>query len=64
MKKSRFTESLIVYAIKQSETGTPVSEVCLKMGVSSANFYICKKKSGSLGVSELRRFKSLEEENS
>ena len=64
MKKSKFTESQIVFAIKQSETGTPVSEVCRKMGISSATFYNWKKKYGGLGVSELRRLKSLEEENS
>jgi putative transposase len=64
MKKSKFTESQIVFAIKQSESGTPVSEVCRKMGISSATFYNWKKKYGGLGVSELRRLKSLEEENS
>lgn len=64
MKKSKFTESKIVFAIKQSETGAPVSEVCRKMGISSATFYNWKKKYGGLGVSELRRLKSLEEENS
>ena len=64
MNKSKFTESQIVFAIKQSETGTPVSEVCRKMGISSATFYNWKKKYGGLGVSELRRLKSLEEENS
>lgn len=60
MTKSKFTESQIVFAIKQSETGTPVSEVCRKMGISSATFYNWKKKYGGLGVSELRRLKSLE----
>ena len=64
MKKSKFTESQIVFAIKQSETCTPISEVCRKMGISSATFYNWKKKYGGLGVSELRRLKSLEEENS
>src|SRR6056300_19244 len=64
MKKSKFTESQIVFAIKQSETGTPISGVGRKMGISSATFYNWKKKYGGLGVSELRRLKSLEEENS
>ena len=41
-----------------------MSEVCRKMGISSATFYNWKKKYGGLGVSELRRLKSLEEENS
>ena len=39
MKKSKFTEAQIVFAIKQSETGVSVSEICRKMGVSEATFY-------------------------
>ena len=64
MKRSKFSESQIVFAIKQAETGTRVSEVCRKMGVIEATFYNWKKKYGGLGVSELRRLKNLEEENS
>jgi putative transposase len=64
MKRSKYSESQIVFAIKQAETGTRVSEVCRKMGVSEATFYNWKKKYGGLGVSELRRLKNLEEENS
>ncbi|MEM9686623.1 MAG: IS3 family transposase [Bacteroidota bacterium] len=63
MKRSKFTESQIVFAIKQSESGVRVSEVCRKMGISEATFYNWKKKYGGLGVSELRRLKQLEEEN-
>jgi len=63
MKKSRFTEEQIAYALRQSETGTKVSEVCRKIGVAEATFYNWKKKYGGLGVSELRRLKQLEEEN-
>lgn len=64
MKKSRFTESQIVFALKQSETGVKVEEVCRKMGVSEATFYNWKKKFGGLGITELRRLRQLEEENS
>ena len=63
MKKSRFTEEQIAYALRQAETGTKVSEVCRKMGVAEATFYNWKKKYGGLGVSELRHLKQLEEEN-
>jgi putative transposase len=64
MKKSKFTEAQIVFAIKQSESGVSVSEICRKMGISEATFYNWKKKYGGLGVSELRQLRQLQEENS
>ncbi len=63
MKKSKFTEAQIAFALKQSETGTRVEEICRKMGISQATFFNWKKKYGGLGVSELRRLRQLEEEN-
>ncbi len=63
MKKTKYTEEQIAFALRQAETGTRVSEVCRKMGISEATFYNWKKKYGGLGVSELRRLKQLEEEN-
>jgi putative transposase len=64
MKKSKFTEQQIAFALKQAELGTPVEEVCRKVGISDATFYNWKKKYGGLGPSELRRLRQLEEENS
>ncbi len=64
MKKSTFTEAQIAFALKQAETGTRVDEVCRKMGISEATFYNWKKKYGGLGVTELRRLRQLEDENS
>ena len=63
MKKSKFTEAQIVFAIKQSETGVQVAEICRKMGISEATFYNWKKKYGGLGVNELRQLRQLQEEN-
>jgi putative transposase len=63
MKKSRFTEAQIVFALKQNETGVSVEETCRKLGISEATFYNWKKKFGGLGVSELRKLRQLEEEN-
>ena len=63
MKKSRFTEQQIAFALRQAESGTKVSEVCRKMGVAEATLYNWKKEYGGLGVSELRRLKQLEDEN-
>ena len=64
VKKSRFTEEQIAFALKQAEVGTPIEEVCRKMGISDATFYNWRKKYGGLGPSELKRLKQLEEENS
>lgn len=64
MKKSRFTEEQIAFALKQAETGTRIDEICRKMGISDATFYNWRQKYGGLGPSELRKLKQLEEENS
>lgn len=63
MKRSRFTEEQIAFALRQAESGISVAEVCRKMGISEGTFYIWKKKFGGLGVSDLRRLRQLEEEN-
>jgi putative transposase len=63
VKKSRYTEEQIAFALRQAEHGTPVKEVIRKMGTSEQTFYRWEKKYGGLGTSELRRLKMLEEEN-
>ena len=63
MKKSRFTKEQIAFASKQAETGTPVAEICRKMGVSEPTFYRWKKKFDGLGIAEVRRLRELEDEN-
>ena len=64
MKRSKFSEEQIVYAIRQAEAGTPVGDLCRHLGVSDATFNTWKKKYAHLVVSELRRLRQLEEENS
>ena len=63
MRKSKFTEDQIAFALKHNELGTSVDEVCRKMGISEATFYVWKKKYAHLGVSELRRLRQMEDEN-
>jgi putative transposase len=63
MKKSRFSEDQIAYALRMSDGGTPVVDVCRQIGISEATFYTWKKKYGELGVSELRKLRQLEDEN-
>ncbi len=63
MRKTRFSEEQIAYALRQVESGTVVSEVCRKLGISEQTFYRWKRKFAGMGVAELRRLKQLEEEN-
>ena len=63
MKRSRFTEEQIAFALRQAESGTAIEEITRKLGVSEQTFYRWKKKFAGLGVSELRRLRLLEEEN-
>lgn len=63
MKRSRFLEEQITYALRQAESGTAVADVCRQLGVSEATFYVWKKKFAHLGVSELRQLRQIEEEN-
>jgi putative transposase len=63
VKKSRFTEEQIAFALDQAELGTKVDEICRKIGISDATFYKWRQKYGGLGPSELRRLRQLEEEN-
>ena len=63
MRKSRFMDEQIAYALQQAEYGTPVAEVIRKMGISEQTFYRWKKKYSGMTSSEVRRLKQLEEEN-
>jgi len=63
MRKSRFTDEQIAYALQQAEYGTPVAEVIRKMGISEQTFYRWKKKYNGMSSSEVRRLKQLDEEN-
>ncbi len=63
MKKSNFTESQIVFILKQAEDGTAITEVCRRAGISDATFYNWRKKYAGLLPSEMRRLRQLEEEN-
>jgi putative transposase len=63
VKKSQYTEEQIAYTLHEAEMGTPVAELCRKLGISEQTFYRWKKKYAGMGVAELRRLKQLEEEN-
>ena len=63
MKRSRFTEEQILFALKQVTAGQPVADVCRQMGISEATFYVWKKRYGNLGLLEIRELRQLRDEN-
>ena len=63
MKRSRFTDSQIMEALKKVEAGLAVPELCRDLGISSATFYKWRAKYGGMDVSMMARMKELEEEN-
>ena len=63
MKRSRFTEEQITFALRQHDAGTPVEDICRQLGISQAMFYVWKKKYAHMGVSELRELRVLRDEN-
>ena len=63
MKKSRFTDSQILDAVKRVEAGFAVPDICRELGVSTATFYKWRSKYGGMDVSLMSRMKELEEEN-
>ena len=64
MKESRFSESQIVAILKEVESGLKVDQVCRNHGINSATYYNWKSKYGGMEASDVKRLKSLEEENS
>lgn len=64
MKKSRFSEEQIIGFIKEAEAGMSVASLCRKHGFSDASFYKWRAKFGGMDVSEARRLRDLEGENS
>ena len=63
MRKSKYTDEQIAYALRQAEAGTAPAEICRKMGISEQTFYRWKKMYANLGIAEVQRIKQLEKEN-
>ena len=63
MKRSRYTDSQIMDALKRVEAGIAVRDLCRELGISSATFYKWRAKYGGMDTSMMARMKELEEEN-
>ncbi|MHC2569063.1 putative transposase [Rhizobium leguminosarum] len=63
MKKQGFTEEQIIGVLKEQEAGAKAADLCRKHGISEATFYNWKAKYGGMEVSEAKRLKALEDEN-
>lgn len=64
MRKTRFTETQIVKAIKDHEAGRNAQEICRELGITTASFYKWRQRYGGMEVSEVRKMKELQDENS
>lgn len=64
MKRSRYTEEQIIRAIKQHESGVKNQDICRELGIVEQAFYKWKAKFGGMDVSDAKRLRELEEENS
>ena len=64
MKKTRFTETQIVKALKEHEGGRNADDISRELGISKATLYNWKAKYGGMESSDVKRLKELEEENS
>ena len=63
MKRKRYSDEQIAFAVRQAEGGTAVEEICRKLGASEPTFCRWKKQFAGMGTVEIRRLKQLEEEN-
>ncbi len=61
--KKRFTEEQIIGFLREAETGLPIKELCRRHGFSEASYYLWKSKFGGMSVSDAKRLKELETEN-
>jgi putative transposase len=63
MRKSRYSETQIIKALKEHESGKSTEDLCRELGINKATLYNWRKKYGGMESNELKRLKELEEEN-
>ena len=62
--KKRFTEEQIIKFLKRHDAGENYKDLCRELGVANQTFYAWKRKFGGMDVSDARKLKQLESENS
>lgn len=62
MKRSRFSEEQIVHALRRAEAGEPIKDLVRTLGITETTYYAWKRKYAGLGVTELKKLKSQDEE--
>ena len=63
MVRKRYTEEQIIAVLNEAEAGAKTGELCRKHGMSEATFYKWQAKYAGLTLSELKRLRSMEDEN-
>jgi putative transposase len=63
MVRKKYTEEQIIAVLREGEAGAKIAELCRKYGMSDATYYNWKAKYSGMTASDLKRLKSLEEEN-
>ena len=63
MKRLRFSQEQVIAVLKEHQAGAAVADLCRKHGISDATFYTWRSKYGGMEVSDAKRLKALEEEN-
>lgn len=64
MKKSRFTETQIVKAIQEHETGRKAEDICRELCITTASFYKWRQRYGGMVASDVKKMKEIQDENS
>ncbi len=63
MKRSRFSEEQIIGILKEHQAGLGATELCRKHGFSDATLYNWRSKYDGMEVSDAKKLKALEAEN-
>ena len=64
MKKSKFTETQIIKALKENEAGRSAEEISRELGINKGTFYNWRKKYSGMEINQLKELKALKDENS